>query len=91
MLNYKKAVEFSPKWTTAWIYLADNYAKLKSYNLAVASYQKAILIDAKSVEAYYGLGLAYVNLGNNAAARRQYDILKTLDAAKAEKLLGFIK
>lgn len=56
---------------------------------AVKYFKAAIKHDATHVEAHYRLGLAYVKLGNRAAARREQAVLRNLDHDRAN-LLGHL-
>src|SRR5215204_3151741 len=44
------------------------YLSKKDWRRAVESYQKALRVDARHVEANYGLGVAYMNLRQTAEA-----------------------
>jgi len=87
---YKKAAELSPTWLSARLYLGDAYLKTSQNRLALDTFKAAVGIDAKSPEANYGMGLAYVAMNNSAMAKVQYDKLVTLDKGMADKLLAKI-
>jgi TPR repeat protein len=64
---------------------------LKNYPEAKKWYLSALELDPKDADANYWMGLLYVVEGDLVLARMHYDVLKTVDAELAAKLLGFIE
>jgi len=57
---------------------------------AITSYRKAVELRPSYAQAHLSLGLAYAAAGNKKAARDEYNTLKALDAARADRLLKVI-
>ena len=57
---------------------------------AVAAFKKAIEFKPDSAEAHFNLGLGYLYLKDKEQALKEYEILKPLDSALAEKLFNVI-
>lgn len=53
--------------------LADNYLGDLDYENAIASYEQAISIDPKSVDAYAGLANTYIAMADDCVANNKYD------------------
>ena len=53
--------------------LADNYLGDLDYENAIASYEEAISIDPKSVDAYAGLANTYIAMADDCVANNKYD------------------
>ena len=52
--------------------LGNNYFNEGQYQKAIASYQSAIRIDQKYIQAHYNLALTYIKLGKNLTAIASY-------------------
>jgi Tfp pilus assembly protein PilF len=57
---------------------------------ALKHLKKAIRLDPGYADAHYRLGLVYVKLGDNAAARREQATLRSLDVDDLANLLGHL-
>ena len=71
-------------------FLGDSYRMSKKFTEAIKAYQEAIKIDDELDLAYFGLGMAYVGLGNSSAARQQYAKLRDMNRDLAAELLAEI-
>jgi|GEM_PF-6808752 len=67
--------------------LGTLYNSTGQYGNASQLFQKVLGIDPSNAQAYYGLGIAQLGLGNRAAAITAYNALVTLDPALAGNLL----
>jgi len=88
--HLKDANKFNNKWPDALVLLGDNYRALKQFEYAAVPYGKAIGFDEKRADAYFGLGMTYVGLGNKIAARQQIRKLEPLDEKLADELKKMI-
>ena len=84
--HLKEANKFKRSWPDALILLGDNYRALKQFGYAAVPYGRAIGIDENRADAYYGMGMNYIELGNTIAARQQLRKLEPLDAELANEL-----
>ncbi|MBA2703359.1 MAG: tetratricopeptide repeat protein [Blastocatellia bacterium] len=66
--------------------LGISYQNAKRNNDAVSELKQAIKLNPQLVEAYYGLGLAYIGMGYWDLAERQHTTLISLKSPLAEKL-----
>ncbi len=62
------------------------YRKNFLYKEAVLALKKAIKIDPNYADAYYNLGLIYLDLGDINSAHKEYKVLKILDSDLAKDL-----
>lgn len=78
--DYTKAIELKHE-PLNWPYVnrANAYADQSQYDQAIADYTQALQIDATSVDAYYGRGLAYKNKGDAALAIADFQKVRELD------------
>jgi tetratricopeptide (TPR) repeat protein len=89
--SYKKAVSVNPNNKYTHYHLGNAYLECDLYNEAIKSYEQALLrIDPAYREAHFGLGVAYIRLGDKDSAKREYETLKKLDSPLAEKLYVLI-
>lgn len=77
--NYKKAIEFAPRWkfpinnlATAFHDLSRVKRDRKLLDSSIFYYQKCLEIDPKFAGAHKNLGKAYWNLGQARLAKQQY-------------------
>jgi tetratricopeptide (TPR) repeat protein len=71
-------------------HLGNAYLECNLYNEALNSYGQALRIDPAYREAHFGVGIAYLRLGDKDSARREYETLKKLDSSLADKLYVLI-
>jgi tetratricopeptide (TPR) repeat protein len=88
--SYIQAVRIDPEYAEAYVNLGNAYLKLNRYQDALENYKHAIRIKPDLANAHYALGVTYSVMGNKEAALEEYQILKTLDAEKADKLYQLI-
>ena len=85
---YRKALDLKPN-AESHNNLGTVYFRTKSYPEAAESFKSAVGMNPNYAEAHYNLALTYVALNNRNGALAEYNILKTLDPARAEEF--FIK
>ncbi|HEX8846188.1 MAG TPA: tetratricopeptide repeat protein [Pyrinomonadaceae bacterium] len=88
--SYKQVTVLKPGDPVAYDNLGVAYLKLKQYTDAVEALKKAIQLKPDFGRAYYDLGLAYLALNDRDSALEQYNLLKTFDPERAEKLYNVI-
>jgi tetratricopeptide (TPR) repeat protein len=81
-----RALQLQPNFTPAYLSLAIAYGSLLRRMEQIEALKQAIRLQPDFAWAHAFLGLAYVQIGETAAAAREYEILKTLDPTLAEKL-----
>lgn len=86
VVAYNKAIKLEPDNYLAHLELAIAHNNSSNYTLSMASYKTALRLDPDNTSAIYGIGLVYFNLKNKVALKKQIDILRPLDAAKADLL-----
>lgn len=59
-INFRKAVELKPDYTTAFVNLANLFFKLEKFEETLVFAQKAIKISADCVDAHYVIGRVYI-------------------------------
>jgi protein O-mannosyl-transferase len=86
----KKAIEFAPRSPDAYIVLGSAYGNLGRFAEALDVYKNAEKFAPQNPQVLYGLGFFYMKTGDADSALRQYEILKQLDSARADKLRALI-
>ena len=66
------------------------YGKLRDYEGAKKAFQETIRLEPDYVYAHYGLGIAYLVLGDRGMALEEYKILKSLEQYIADLLFDQI-
>ncbi|HWS88773.1 MAG TPA: tetratricopeptide repeat protein [Pyrinomonadaceae bacterium] len=73
------------------LYLMGNaYLRLEQDAAAVKAFQQAIKVRPDFAQARYNLGVAYFATGNRKGAQGEYQALRRLDPARAQKLQAII-
>jgi tetratricopeptide (TPR) repeat protein len=90
---YSKAVaglvEFTknnPYYSDGFYLLGNAYFADRQREKAIEAYKKALILSPRFAKARYNLGIIYFTGGNVKEAREQYEELRKIDAATAEKL-----
>lgn len=87
----KHATEIEPKNAAAHFNLGLALYNGGRYSEAIVAYQSLIKLRPELAGAHFNLGLAYIAINDKEGARREYAVLKPLNAAMAEQLQGLIK
>ena len=84
----KKSVALDPKFPEAHLQLGNLYSDQKKYDVAIARYQQAILLNPDLADAHYRLGQALVHTGKKEEAQEQlrlYQKLRTEHLSELER------
>ncbi len=84
--SFKAAVALAPNDADGYFYLGNALDDLGKNDDAIAAIEKAISLKPDFAEAHLALGFIYFRIGNQTGLRKQYDILKNLDADFAKQL-----
>jgi tetratricopeptide (TPR) repeat protein len=84
--TFIRVLRLRPDFTPAYLSLAVAYGSLHRRAEQIDALKQAVRLQPSLAWAHAFLGLAYVQVGDIEAASREYEILKTLDPALAEKL-----
>ena len=87
----KHATEIEPKNVAAHFNLGLALYNGGRYSEAIEAYKAVIGLKPALAGAHYNLALAYVAINDKEGVRREYEILKPLNAGMAEQLHSFIK
>lgn len=83
---YQEGIKIKPSYSDFYQGLGAAYYSKGQPTEAIEALKNAIRLDPKNVWAHEYLGKIYAELGNKEAAFREYTILSTLDAYRAESL-----
>lgn len=70
----KKAVLLDPSFADGHLQLGNLYSQQHKFAEAVPEYQQALAIDPNLSDGYYRLGQAYVHLGQNDLAQKEFQL-----------------
>ncbi len=91
--DWKGMLDVSGDWARAepdnvhsWVAVGKAHFHLDQYPEAIAAYRKATAIDAQDAEAWFQLGLAFADKGENSEVRQVLMVLKNIDPDLAEQL-----
>lgn len=87
---YKSAIRAKPDYAMAHNNLGNTLSLLGLYQEAIEAYKQVIQFKPDYSGAYYNLGTVYLLVGDKDSALKEYEILKKLDAEKANKLFNLI-
>lgn len=90
---YKRAVnglikftEANPDYSDGYYLLGNAHFALGNDNDAIIAYNKCLMLAPRFARARFTLGFTYLAKGDKPKARDQYNILRPIDPALAEKL-----
>ena len=75
----------------AWLYIGISNMLLKKFDAALDPLKKTVELQPDNVNAWYNLGICYLNLRDSYSARDIVKRLQALDPAKAKQLQALIK
>jgi tetratricopeptide (TPR) repeat protein len=87
----KHATEIEPKNAAAHFNLGLALYNGGRFSEAIEAYKAVVELKPRLAGAHYNLALAYVAINDKESARREYEILKPLNAAMANQLQSAIK
>jgi tetratricopeptide (TPR) repeat protein len=87
----KHAAEIEPNNAAAHFNLGLALYNGRRYSEAIEAYKAVIQLKPNLAGAHYNLGLTYVAINDKAAARREHDLLKPLNAGMAAQLQTLLK
>jgi tetratricopeptide (TPR) repeat protein len=87
----KQAAAIEPNNAAAHFNLGLALYNGKRFSEAIEAYQAVLKLRPQLAAAHYNLGLSYVAINDKQAARKQYEILKPLNANMADQLLKVIR
>ena len=82
---YKKTLSLRPESAETYNNLGKVYYRSKRNQEAAASFKTAIKLKPNYGEAHFNLAVSYVALGDKKGVLEEYNALKTIDPALAEK------
>lgn len=91
--SWSEMLELAEKWSAAetrnansWLILGKAHQHLQQIDQAIAAYRKAIALDRDYPEAWYHLGLVYLDQGKQSEAEEVRKVLGNLDQELAQEL-----
>ncbi|MFZ4801227.1 MAG: tetratricopeptide repeat protein [Chlorobium sp.] len=81
-----KGLEIDPGYTEIYCVLGDIYIDLGEFDKAKETFEKALELEPENPEPHSKLALYYLARGDMKGLQREYELLKTLDAALAEQI-----
>ena len=87
---FKRAIKINPRNAEAYCNLGTVYGQLGRYTEAIDALKQAAQLRPDLAEVHYGLCVAYLMSGDKNSAIKEYEILKILDAEKANLLLSLL-
>ena len=91
MVHFTEALRTNPDDAEVHYNMGFSLASQRRFQEAIGHFAKACQIEPENVRAHFSLGLAYVEAGNQTAARGEYEILKRLDPGFAKALLKRVR
>lgn len=88
---YRQAVKADPGNVDAYFNLGMTCGRLGRLPEAIEAFRQVVGIMPNDLEAHSNLGFAYLTSGDKESARKEYEVLKTLDEQKAAQLLAAIE
>ena len=77
--HFSHAIKLDDTLGTAYIGFAEYYVNQKEYFKAIENFEKAIDLGENTLEVYYGMGIAYKNLGQLEDALEYFKVVYNAD------------
>lgn len=84
--TFEQAVKENPTSVSAHMKLAGLQLSRQQFTACIATYQRAIGLDANNARAWLGLGFAYLHTGQDALALAAFNEAVRVDPRNQEKL-----
>jgi tetratricopeptide (TPR) repeat protein len=86
MLTFQRLVEEEPGSSLGHTRLGGVRLLRQEYRASVASFQRAIALDPRNADAFVGMALAYLHLGEYGLARESLNQAQLLDPSKRDEI-----
>ena len=91
--RWSEMLELAEKWcidesrnANSWLALGKAHQHLQQNDQAISAYRKAIMLDSDYPEAWYNLGLVYLDQGKQTEVEEVCKVLGSLDEQLAQEL-----
>ena len=84
--SFEQAVQAEPTSVNAHMKLAGLQLSRQEFKASIATYQRAIGLDANNARAWLGLGFAYLHTGQNGLSMAAFNEAIRVDPRNQEKL-----
>ena len=84
--NFMEATALDPERFDSWLHLATALHQLGRLEEAIAAYERALWLDARSTDARFNLSLALLVSGDVEGAWQQHALLSSIDPATGDEL-----
>ncbi len=81
-----KALEIDPGYADIYCVIGDAYLDLGEFDKAREAFERALDLEPDNPEPHSKIAMYYLSRGDMKGLEREYEILKTLDAALAEQI-----
>lgn len=85
-MTFEQAVKEDPTSVSAYMKLAGLQLSRQQFTACIATYQRAIGLNANNARAWLGLGFAYLHTGQDALALAAFNEAVRVDPTNQEKL-----
>ena len=82
----QKGLSIDPEHTGIYCVLGDAYLDLGEADKAKEAFEKALDLEPGNPEPHCKMAMYYLSRGDMKGLKREYELLKTLDAALAEQI-----
>ena len=82
----QKGIAIDPEYADIYCVLGDAYLDLGELDKAREAFEKALDLEPQNPEPHSKIAMYYLSRGDMKGLKREYEILKTLDAALAEQI-----
>ena len=82
----QKGIAIDPDYADIYCVLGDAYLDLGEYDKAKEAFEKALDLEPDNPEPHSKIAMYYLSRGDMKGLKREYEILKTLDAALAGQI-----
>jgi tetratricopeptide (TPR) repeat protein len=91
LTEYEKAIELRPRYAEAHNNIGLCYFKVRQLDKAIEYFEKAIELEPQFVLARFNLALCFFKKRDKYGVKKQYEVLREIDEARAAKLYQKIK
>jgi tetratricopeptide (TPR) repeat protein len=86
LASFEQAIALEPRSSLAYTRMGGVQVLRQQYRLGIDAFKQAIMLDQRNADAFVGMAVAYLHLGDESLARAALHEAETLNPAKKPEI-----